>query len=315
MANTVLEVGYVGTKGSHLLGDVNLNQPTVATRLANLQLDVNAIVPFQGYGPITSRATIFTSNYNSLQASLNRRFSKGLTLGVAYTWSKLLTTNPYDRGLSAYNTYDLKQSYGPSVLNTPQMLVASYVYDFPFHKSQKGFVGHMLGGWELSGIVTIQSGQSQIITQSNDPWTDPSLTTNVLTPSCTLAPCPLYPGGLGMNRGGTVSIRADQIGNANGPKSVTQFFNTAAFTTAVGHFGSSRPGAVLGPGYQIWDTSLMKNINFGERASLQLRLETFNTFNHGSPSSIDTNVNDGAFGTVTGWHDSRNLQIGAKVRF
>jgi hypothetical protein len=312
MPNTVLEVGYVGTSGRHLLGDVDLNQPTVATRLANPQVYENAIAPFLGYGGITSRAPIYTSNYNSLQVSLNRRFSKGLTLGAAYTWSKLLTTNPYDRSLAAYNTYDLKQSYGPSVLNTPQMFVMSYVYDFPFYKSQAGFVGHVLGGWELSGITTIQSGQSQIINQNNDPWQMVTIPTT--TAYCSAPPCPLYPGGLGMGSS-TISIRADQVGSASGSKSVSKFFNTAAFTDAIGHFGTSRPGALLGPGYQIWDMSLMKNINFGERASLQLRLETFNTFNHGSPSSIDTNVDDGSFGAVNGWHDPRNLQIGAKIRF
>lgn len=299
MANTVLEVGYVGTKGTHLLGDIDLNQPTVANRVAKPTADVNAIRPFVGYGTINDRVPFYTSNYNSLQASLNRRFSKGLTLGVAYTWSKLLTTNPYDRGLSAYNTYDLKQSYGPSVLNTPQMFVASYVYDFPFHKNQNGLVGHLLGGWELSGIITLQSGQSQIMTQGGDPWGLAGM-----------------PGGLGMTRpGDTVYIRPDQIGDPNGQKSVLQWFNTAAFTDAVGHFGSSRPGAILGPGYQIWDTSLMKNFNFAEKASLQLRLETFNTFNHGSPSGIDTGVDDSSFGQVTGWHDPRNVQIGAKIRF
>ena len=312
MPNTVLEVGYVGTKGSHLLGDVDLNQPTVASRVANPQVYVNAIAPFLGYAGITSRAPIYTSNYNSLQVSLNRRFSRGLTLGVAYTWSKLLTTNPYDRSLSAYDTYNLKQSYGPSVLNTPQMFVMSYVYDLPFYKNQSGLAGHVLGGWEISGITTIQSGQSQLVTQSNDPWQ--LVTINSTTPYCTKAPCPLYPGGLGMGSS-SIAIRPDQIGSASGSKSVTKFFNTAAFTDAVGHFGSSRPGAFLGPGYQIWDMSLMKNINFGERASLQLRLETFNTFNHGSPSSIDTGVDDGAFGAVNGWHDPRNVQIGAKIKF
>lgn len=313
MPNTVLEVGYVGTKGTHLLGDVDLNQPTVATRLANPQVYENAIAPFLGFGGVTSRAPIFTSNYNSLQASLNRRFSKGLTLGVAYTWSKLLTTNPYDRGLAAYDTYDLKGSYGPSVLNTPQMFVMSYVYDFPFYQHQRGVAGYVLGGWEFSGITTIQSGQSQIITQSNDPWS--LVTTDVATAYCSTPPCPLYPGGLGMGSS-TIAIRPDQIGSSGGPKSVLQFFNTAAFTDAIGHFGSARPGAVRGPGFQIWDMSLLKNVNFGEKASLQLRLETFNTFNHGSPSSIDTGVDDGAaFGTVNGWHDPRNLQIGVKVRF
>jgi len=316
MPNTVLEVGYVGTRGSHLLGDVDLNQPTVATRLANPQVYVNAIAPFLGYGGIKSRAPIFTSNYNSLQASLNRHFSKGLTLGVAYTWSKLLTTNPQDRDLAVYNTYDLKGSYGASTLNTPQMFVASYVYDFPFYKNSRGLAAYLLGGWELSGVVTIQSGQSQSIIQSNDPWS--LVTTTTSTPYCTISAtqptCPLYPGGLGMGSS-TIAIRPDLIGDPNGPKTAAQFINKAAFVDAVGHFGSARPGSVLGPGYHIWDTSLMKNINFGEKATLQLRLETFNTFNHGSPSTIDTNVDDTSFGAVNGWHDPRTLQIGAKIKF
>jgi hypothetical protein len=319
MPNTILEVAYVGTKGTHLLGDIDLNQPTVADRVAAAPgTDVNAIRPYLGYGAINDRATVYTSNYNSLQVSLNRRFSKGLTLELGYTWSKLLTTNPYDRGLSAYDTYDLKQSYGPSVLNTPQMLVLSYVYDLPFYRNQRGFVGQVLGGWEFSGITTIQSGQSQIMTQSNDPWS--LVTTTSSTISCTISAanptCPLYPGGLGMTRPGeTVFIRPDQIGDPNGPKTAAEFFNTAAFAPAVGHFGSSRPGAILGPGIQVWDISLIKNFKFAERAGLQLRLETFNTFNHGNPSGIDTNVGDAQFGTVTSWHDPRNVQIGAKINF
>jgi len=313
MTNTVLEVGYIGTKGSHLLGDVDLNQPTVATREANPQVYENAIAPFLGYAGINSRAPIFTSNYNSLQMSLNRRMTKGLTLGVSYTWSRLLTTNPYDRGLATYNTYDLKQSYGPSTLNTPQMFVMSYVYDFPSYKNGRGVAGQLLGGWEFSGITTIQSGQSQNITQSNDPWS--LVTINTATPYCSTPPCPLYPGGLGMGPS-TIAIRPDQIASAGGPKTVQEFFNPNAFAQAIGHFGSARPGAVLGPGFQLWDMSLIKNFNFAEKANLQLRLETFNTFNHGSPSSVDTNINDGtAFGSVNGWHDPRNLQIGAKIRF
>ncbi len=170
MPNTVLEVGYVGTKGTHLLGDVDINQPTEATRLANPTSDVNAIRPYLGYGAITARLPVFTSNYNSLQVSLNRRFSRGLTLEVGYTWSKFLDTNPFDRSLAVYDTYDYKQSYGPSTLNTPQMLVVSYVYDLPFYRNQRNFVGQVLGGWEFSGITTIQSGQSTTITQGTDPF-------------------------------------------------------------------------------------------------------------------------------------------------
>jgi hypothetical protein len=300
LPKTVVEIGYVGTKGIHLLGDIDLNQPTLAARFANANADVNAIRPSLGYGDITDRSTVYTSNYNSLQATLTRRFNRGLTLGISYTYSKLLSTNPYDRGLSAYDTYDLKQSYGASVLNTPQMFVMSYVYDLPFYRDQHGLAGRVLGGWEVSGIITAQTGQSQIITQSNDPW--------VLAG---------YPGGLGMTRAGnTVYIRADQVTNqVGGPKSVLQYFNTSAFTDAIGHFGSSRPGAILGPGYQIWDTSLFKNIHIAERVGLQLRLETFNTFNHGNPSGIDTGVDDTTFGQVNAWHDPRILQIGGKITF
>ena len=312
MPNTVLEVGYVGTKGTHLLGDVDLNQPTVTTRLANPYVFENAIAPYLGYAGITSRSTVFTSNYNSLQVSLNHRMSRGLSVGVAYTWSKFLTTNSNDRGTGASDTYNLGLDYGPSFLNTPQMFVMNYVYDLPFYKNEHSLAGYLLGGWELSGIVSIQSGQSQTVTQYNDPWQ--LVTTNVATPNCSTPPCPLYPGGIGIGPS-TIYPRADQIGDPHGSKSVLKYFNTAAFVDAVGHFGTSRPGAFLGPGYQIWDTSLMKNISFGERASLQLRLETFNTFNHGNPSSIDTGVDDSTFGQVLGWHDPRTLQIGAKVRF
>jgi hypothetical protein len=322
MPSTVAEVGYVGTKGTHLLGDVDLNQPTVATRLANPYVYENAIAPFLGYAALTSRAPIYTSNYNSLQVSLNRRFTKGLSLGVAYTWSKLLTTNTNDRGTGASDTYDLKMDYGLSGLNTPQMFVANYVYELPFYKSERSLAGYLLGGWELSGIVTIQTGQSQNITQFADPWQ--LVTTNSTTPNCSTPPCPVYPGGIGIAPS-SIFPRVDQIGNASGPRSALAFFNTAAFIPAVGHFGTSGAGAVLGPGYQVWDTSLFKNFKFGERVGFQLRLETFNTFNHGNPNSIQTDIDylaspgtpvaPGDFGTVNGWRDPRELQIGGKINF
>jgi hypothetical protein len=108
---------------------------------------------------------------------------------------------------------------------------------------------------------------------------------------------------------------------------VNQYINIGAFSDAVGQFGNEAQGSVLGPGFQRWDTSLFKNFKFGERVGFQLRLETFNTFNHGSPSSIDTNVDDQlttvnpygnnstTFGQVTAYHIPRNVQIGGKFTF
>jgi hypothetical protein len=315
MPNTVAEIAYVGTKGTHLLGDIDFNQPTVAVREANPGVGINAIEPFPGYGGITGRDPVFTSNYNSLQATLNRRLSHGLQVGVAYTWSKLLTTNPVDRALGTQDTYDLKESYGLSTTNTPQMLSLNYYYQEPFFKEERG-LGWLLGGWELSGIITIQSGQSETITQANDPWAVVTTTNSTLacTVTVTNPTCPLYPGGIGIGPS-SIYPRANQSGDPHGPKTVGEYFNTAAFSDAVGQFGNSAPGAVLGPGFQRWDTSLFKNVKFGERATVQLRLETFNTFNHGSPNSIDVGVDDASFGQVNGYHIPRNVQIGAKVNF
>jgi Carboxypeptidase regulatory-like domain/TonB-dependent Receptor Plug Domain len=327
--NTVLEVGYVGTRGSHLLGDIDINQPTLASRLNNPGINVNAIRPFLGYNEITDRDPVFTSNYNSLQVSLNHRFSGGLTLGAAYTYSKFLTTNWEDRTSATYNSYNLLQSYGPSELNTPHMFVLSYMYQLPFYRNQNNWMGKVLGGWEISGITTVQSGQSVSITQNSDPWSlvfTPN-STATCTISATVTSCPLYPGGIGMppSAGSTVMIRADQVlPNVKGPKTAGEYINVNAFADAVGHFGSSGIGTVMGPGLQVWDMSLLKNIRFGERVGLQLHLETFNTFNHGNPSAIDNDVDDGlppaaggtgTFGTVTAWHDPRNVQIGAKISF
>ncbi|HJT69372.1 MAG TPA: hypothetical protein VJ731_04195, partial [Terriglobales bacterium] len=145
-----------------------------------------------------------------------------------------------------------------------------------------------------------QSGQSTTVTQGGvDPFANAANNNS----------------GLNLARGATAQIRTDLVGDPHGPKTVTEFFNTAAFVQASGHFGTERPGTVLGPGFQLWDISLIKNIRFAERASLQLRLESFNAFNHGSPSGIDTNINSGTFGQVNAWHDPRTVQLGAKIRF
>jgi len=300
MQNTVLEVSYVGTRGTHLLGDIDLNQPTVAARLANPTADANALVNYPGFGSIRSRNPIFTSNYNSLQLSLNRRFSNGLSLGASYTWSKLLNTQPVDRDSGVQDSYNIRDAYGLSTLNTPQIFVLSYVYDLPFYRDQRGLLGHLAGGWEISGITSVQSGQSVTVTQGNDPFATAANNNS----------------GLNLAREGLIQIRADQIQNStSGPKSVTQFFNTSAFQLASGAFGTERPGAVLGPGFQLWDISLMKNIRFAERVHLQLRFEGFNAFNHGSPNAINTNIQSSAFGSVTGYHDPRTLQLGGKLEF
>jgi hypothetical protein len=129
LPTTTLEVAYVGNLARHLLGEFDKNQPTLAARTANPTADVNAIRPYLGYSYMHDRAPLFTNNYNSLQVSLSHRSSRGLTVGLAYTWSKDLTTNSNDRGTSASSSYDFRMDYGPSSTNTPQILVVNYIYE------------------------------------------------------------------------------------------------------------------------------------------------------------------------------------------
>ena len=88
-----------------------------------------------------------------------------------------------------------------------------------------------------------------------------------------------------------IQIRANRSGNVNGPKTPAEFFNTGAFPGRRA-FGNEAPGSLLGPGFQLWDTSLLKKFDFGERVRMQLRFESFNTFNHGSPNAINTSLWD-----------------------
>ncbi len=314
LPNTEFEIAYVGGLGRHLLGEADLNEVPVAVRQANPDVNVNAIRPFLGYAFFKSRLPEFLSNYNSLQISLNRHVSQGLTIGIAYTWSRLLTNASVDRDVATYNTYNFAQSYGPGAYNTPHVFVASYVYQLPFFRDQKGVIGHVLGGWELSGITTVQTGQSQTITQGTDPF---SCSTSVTTGLCVPGSAPgTYPGGIGIGQfNGSVQVRPDAIASPSGPGTLAEWFNTAAFVPAVGHFGSAGVGTFLGPGLQNWDLAAIRNIKIAERFSLQFRGEFFNAFNHTNWSGIDTGINDASFGQVTSTHNPRNIQLGLKLYF
>jgi hypothetical protein len=269
---------------------------------------VNTIRPYLGYQDFNTRASDFSSNYNSLQVSLNRHVSKGLTFGVAYTWSKNLTNNLSDRSNAIYDTYNYRLNYGPASLNTPQVFVANYVYDLPFFKAQQGLVGRLLGGWEVSGVTTVESGQSISVRQSNDPFN-----------SGDFAAAPgTYPGGIGIDPS-PIAPRPDRVLGASlsGAGNVTQWFNTNAFATAVGHFGTAAPGVLLGPGTQNWDIAAIKNIKIAERFSIQFRGEFFNAFNHVNftSSGVVTNRNSPTFGRLTAAHNPRNIQLGLKLYF
>ena len=319
----MFEIAYVGSVSRHLLGELDLNQPTLSTREDNPNSPLNNIRPYLGYSDFHTRLPIFTSNYNSLQASLNVRTTRDLTLGLVYTWSKNLTDEFNDRAVAGINTttyaYDPKLDYGPSGLNEPQIFVANFVYKAPFFREQHGLTGEVLGGWELSGITTFNSGLSLTPSQTVDPL-------GCVADSTTANGCAAgtYPGGLGMvSPNADIAPRPDQISAVHLPKSRTQWFTTTSFATAQGHFGTAGVGSFLSPGTERIDLGLLKNFRFSERAHLQLRAEAFNLFNHtnfvgpggASAGGIDTTLGSGTFGQALSAHIPRTMQFSGKMYF
>ncbi len=308
--NTTLEVAYVGSESRHLLGEVDLNMPTLSTRASNSASPLNNIREYLGYSDFHTRAPWFTSNYNSLQVALNRR-ARDLTLGVAYTWSKNLTDQYNDRGVANTYTWDPKLDYGNSGLNEPQIFVANFVYKEPFFGEQHGLTGHLLGGWELSGITTFESGGSFNVFQYPDPFgciADTS-TANGCAPGT-------YPGGLGIDGPNyDIVARPNESAPVHLLKNGLDWFNTSTFSPAVGSFGNESSGDILGPGYERVDLGLMKNFQFTERMTLQMRAESFNVFNHTSFNGVDNGLGDGTFGQVTSAHEPRIMQFSSKFYF
>ncbi len=312
LPSTTLEVAYVGNMARHLLGEFDLNQPTVAARTSNPNADINAIRPYLGYGYMHDRAPLFTNNYNALQISMNHRSTRGLTVGVAYTWSKDLTTNSNDRGTSATSSYDFKMDYGPSSTNTPQILEVNYIYELPFMKAQHGFEGHILGGWEISGVSSFVSGSSFTATQQVDPF------------ACTAkAACVRLAAQQELVSTAWASFKME-----TSPCARTRMVQLAkprpawsgspprhSLLQMLVHFGNERVGSLLGPGIQKWDIATMKNVNLGEHLRFQLRGEYFNAFNHTNFWNVDSSLEDGNFGQVTTAHEPRIIQIGAKLNF
>jgi hypothetical protein len=318
---TVLEIAYVGSISRHLLGELDTNMPTLAARESNPDAPVNNIRPYLGYSDFHTRVPAFTANYNSLQVSLNHR-SRDLTLGIAYTWSKNLTDQANDRGGTAQintttslntttYTYDPKLDYGPSSLNEPQLFIANFVYKLPFLREQHGLLGHIAGGWEISGITTFISGLSTSLTQSVDPLA-------CVTDATTASGCApgTYPGGLGLvTPNADISPRPDQVAPVHLLKKQTEWFDPTSFIQAQGHFGTEGVGNILSPGEEKVDLGLMKNIRFTEHANLQLRAESFNVFNHTNFETIGTGLSTSTFGQVTAAHEARRMQFSGKLYF
>lgn len=329
---TVLEVAYVGSKGTHLLGVVDLNEAypgaafaaglhtttgtgnnapgTTAITLAE-EPRVNAVKPYRGFAGITAIESAFDSNYHSLQVNLSKNFGAAGLLGVVYTWSKALTDNGSDRSNAPQNSYDWHSDYGRAPWDRTQVLTINYVYTIPVFKHGRGLKQSVLGGWQVSGILSAYTGQPSTVTGYG------------------VGGASLDAAGLGILSTGPTSVRPDQAcnPNANAPHQyganaqALLWFNTSCFVPVPQ--GEVRPGntgrfTVQGPGFFNWDGSLFKNFNLSSegRWKLQLRGESFNTLNWVNPSGIGSSATTSTlFGIITGYRAPRRLQLGAKITF
>ncbi|MGH9660529.1 MAG: hypothetical protein ACRD96_18410, partial [Bryobacteraceae bacterium] len=281
--NTSLEIGYFGTRGTHLPRGTQLNQAD-PLRAGN----ANLRRPFLGYGTISYNENSAVSKYHGLEASLVRRFSRGLMFESSYTWSKALghtEGNPLDS-----RNKDL--DFGRLELDRTHMLTFNYVWEMPFLKGQKSVAAWILGGWQLSGITTFQSGLPVNVTQ---------------------------PGDVANFGGGTGGQRPDLTGDPHQGRgeSLFRYFNTAAFrqVTSAGGIGTSPVNPVRGPGIGNFDFSLFKNIGVREGVRFQFGVETFNTFNHPQFEGVGGGLGSATFGVVTDARDPRTVQIRAKLSF
>lgn len=313
MSNILLTVAYVGTKGTHLLGIADINTlppglayasgllaPTTVVTSANTTL-LNLLRPYQGYNSINVIEPWFNSNYNSLQVSGQKRFHDDSIIAFAYTYSKNLTDNQTDRSSAAQNFYNRKEGeYGLASLDRRQVFTANFVYNIPFMRAQKGLVGKVLGGWEVSGVTYFNTGAPNTV--ATLAGTDPAAL-----------------GILGPSQAGP---RPDQVcdPNAGAPHTRFQWFNTGCFqnvNAATDHRpGNTGRGTVTGPGFERVDLGVFKNITFKERYRFQIRGEATNAFNHANPNGFGSlSLGSTLFGQITSYRDPRIIQLGGKFYF
>lgn len=310
---TVFSVAYVGNQNRHQSDREELNLPAQSQMAAvvNGTAQFNNIVPYQGFGSIAMFRDAGTSHYNSLQTSLNARLSKDFNFQAAYTYSKAVdptsnSGNGWDLN-DIPNPYDRSYGIGPASFNRDHVFVANFVYDIPaFRHAASRAVRTLVGGWQLSGYVTAQSGRplNAQLGGSNQ---------NLGFPNWNGA----GPGGNRPNVNGAIAYSKTPT-VCNGSSSDPCWFGTSVFSTVpAGQYGNLGYDALTGPGRHNWNLSLFKTFLLSEKrdSRIEFRAEGFNVFNHTQFQNVSTTFTNSNFGRVTSAFDPRVFQLGMKAYF
>ncbi|MCX6593250.1 MAG: carboxypeptidase regulatory-like domain-containing protein [Acidobacteria bacterium] len=294
--NLLLDVTYQGSKGTAIPISYDINQPRPGA--GNIQ----ARRPYSQWANVTWRDAVGRSSFHSLVSRLERRYANGLTFQTSLTYSKSLdlqsiqsSGNTGDGGIR--DTRNLSAEWGLSGFDARIRYVASYVYEIPvgrgraFGASAPAWLNAAIGGWETTGIVTVQTGRPFTVTTSRDI----------------------------SNTGG--NNRPNVIGNARlDNPTVRQWYNVAAFTDIVPAgtftFGNAGRNILTAPGIQTFDIGLFKVFRLQERLALQFRAEAFNALNRANFAVPVTDVNAANRGQINSTAiPNRSIQFALKLVF
>ena len=302
----VFETTYFGSKGTRLPSSINLNQINVAqyapgTALTQVQR------PFKNFSTVSSQDTRANSEFHSWQNSLKKSYSNGTTFTFAYTWSKSIDGgggigSGSNSSGNPQNIYNLRAERGLSDFDVRHRLVFSPVAELPFGKGRRwltsGIASAVAGGWQLSGILSFQTGR---------PFTVTDIASN--------------------NSGSFASAdRPNVIGNPNASTdsltgapthTVAEWYNVHAFQLAPATtFGNEGRNVVTGPRYTDVDLTLSRNFPILERLSGQFRAESFNLLNHPNFfNPLTTGAQFPGTGSITQANDPRDLQFSLRLLF
>jgi hypothetical protein len=290
--NSVVEVAYVGTRGSNIFRSRNINIPDPGPGAVNPRRPFFNIVP--NITAINQRRGDGRSWYDALQVKLDKRFSHGLQALVAYTYSKSVDTTTI-AGMHPALAERKTRSSSFKQGDVPHNLSLSWTYDLPIGPDRRltvdgpPIVRVLVEGWAVNGITSYQSGEPLIIT--------------VASPR--------------LNTGGTANLADMTCGDARIIGEVNQWFDTNCFANPAEFvIGNYEVGQVRGPTFFNTDFSIFKRTRLGGSRLLELRIEMFNVFNRAHLANPGTSFEAGNFGRISSTRfPSREIQLGARFLF
>jgi hypothetical protein len=291
-AQFLTSIGYVGSRAINFELWIDRNAPDFVRPAGfdfdprlNAGFNSNLIRPYQGYAAVTEFDTGVSSTYHSLQTSFQRRFANGLAVQGTYTFSKVLGEVATARNPTPQNVLNWRADRGPTDFDRAHVFSGNYIYALPLLRGRKNIFGQALGNWQISGFITFQSGLAA------SPGISTSSRGQATRPNATGQP-------------------------VDGPQTLAQWFNTAAFSApSAGFYGNAGRGVIWGPGMAIWDAAAAKQFPIKERARISVKGEFFNFLNHTNWSGVSTSLGAGNYGRITSARDPRKIQLSMHFDF